>query len=253
MASNLTPGIIPGVRAAIPAPMRASTTPVIQRSSADVLMPGLDDGGGNKSNSQRGKGDDKKDDKEPPQKRVTRGSKAVFDLNRPRLTYQGAYSGVATQKQNVQQQISFDQNATLTKPIGAPLAAATYYDIRQQVRDGYGTTPAVAHQHALGGGYVQDGPFRPPYNDPNITVVANSIDFHDNPGFAGPTAIPAGNWLDWYEVRFQWLVTRRDVGGGGTWTSPEVTHRMDAAYNAGADVAIVQNSTAGATWDVVIP
>jgi hypothetical protein len=240
------------VRAAFPAPA-TQTIPVAQRSTLTASMPGLgtDNSGANK----RKRGNDKKDDKkQQPEKRVTRGSKAVYDLNRPQLTYTGAYLGVGTQQVNAQQRISFDQHAVLQRPAGAPQATDFYYNFRQEVRDGFASTPVSPTDHALGGGFVQDGPFAPPYNDPNITNAPAAIDFHDNPGFSNPSEIPAGDWLDWYEVRFQWLVSRADGGGnGGTWTSPEVTHRVDSVYNGGANAPIVPVSTPNTTWNVVIP
>ncbi|MEO5644381.1 MAG: hypothetical protein ABIQ40_20620 [Bacteroidia bacterium] len=241
--------------ASFPAP----AVPVIQRSTLTASMPGLDTSSGSGGKSSKRKVVDKKDDKDDkkdkqPEKRATRSSsKPAPDLNRPRLAFRSAYAGVGTQQVNAQQRISFDQNATLFRPINAPQATATYYNFSQQVKDGFGSTPASAPDHAVGAAFVQDGPFHPPYNDPNITNTAPAIDFHDNPGFSNPSEIPAGDWLDWYEVRFRWQVSRADVGGGGVWTSPEVTHRMDAAYNGGANVPVVTNSTPDTSWDVVIP
>ncbi len=251
-AHETSVGVANNMRAALPAPQQVfSACPVVQRSSEVVSMPGLGGGGGDPG-KRKEKKEDKKDKEERPEKRVTRGSKIQFDVNRPQLAFQSAYAGVATQQLNALQNISFDQNATLSRPAGAPQSTASYYNFRQRVRDGYGGTPVGQNDHALGGAFVQDGPFRPNYGNENIINAPAAINFHDNPGFSGDRRIGAGTWLDWYEVRFEWTVSRQD-GVGGTWTSPEVTHRIDSAYNAGADVAVAHASTADATWDVVIP
>lgn len=248
-AHETSAGMTSDMRATLPAAQQLfPSVPVVQRSAETAYMPGL---GGDGDSSKRDREEKKEDKKEPPSKRQTRGSRAQYDLNRPRLAFQSAYAGVATQQLNALQNISFDQNATLSRPAGAPLSTATYYDFRQKVRDGYGGTPVGPHDHALGGAFVQDGPFRPNYANENIANTPAAINFHDNPGFCGDRRIGIGTWLDWYEVRFQWEVKRRD-GVGGTWTSPEVTHRTDSVYNAGADVAVIHASTADATWDVVI-
>lgn len=227
------------------------------RSGVEVLMPGLDGGGGGAGGGdrrKRAKKEDKDDEKErgpPPPRRATRGAAAIYDANRPTLTYAGNYQGVANQQLASRQEISFNQNATLTRPHGAPQGAAFYYGFRQEVCDGYASRPAEDHDHDVGD-FEQDGPFQPDYDDENITDTGASIDFHDNPGFSGDTAIPEDHWLNWYEVRFRWTVTRADRDSG-TWISPVVTHRMDAAYTDGSNVPVVTASTPGATWDVNIP
>lgn len=228
----------------------APSVPPIQRSTLTASMPGLSND--NNSGSNKRKGDDKKNPQ--PEKRQTRSSaKGPVDLNRPRLTFTSNYVGVNTQKQNVQQNISFDQHAVLTKPNGAPFSTDTYYDFRQHVTDGFASTPANPGDHAVGA-FVQDGPFMPPYNDPNITVAPAGIDFHDQPGFGPGTLTAAGSWLDWYEIRFRWAVTRNDIASNGTWLSPIVTHRVDSVFNNGADAPVTQTTNPNNTgWDVNIP
>lgn len=224
---------------------------VVQRSATEVVMPGL--GGDESEKAVRKKRGRKKGDKDdekknnPPPKRATRSSVRQVDLNRPTLTYDSQYSGVATQKLNTEQSIYFSQQATLLRPNGAVNATEALYDFRQQVTDSFQSSP-INTGYALGP-FVQDGPFRPNYGNENIDVAAGSITFNDHPGFSGDRKIGVGNWLDWYEVRFRWVVRRRD-GQGNAWTSPEVVNRIDSAYNAGADVPVAAAPAGAHQWAV---
>ncbi len=195
-------------------------------------------------------GGDKEGGDEPPNKRRRSdrlSSRAArVDLDAPTLTVVTNYEGVATQKLNTRQNIGFRMIATLTKPAGAAQSVDALYDFWQEVRDGY--TSEGAPPRPVGAAFAQDGPFQPAYQDPNIAVDLNSIQFDDHPGFSTTSAIDVGDWLNTYDVHFRWKVRRRETGQ--VWTSPEVHHSVVCQYNAGGDVAVQAVAAAAQNWVV---
>jgi hypothetical protein len=235
---------------ALPAQSKLSSLnhSVAQRSTIGEVMPGLAEP------PEKGSGKRKKDDekKPAPEKRETRGSKKpAANLYRPSFSFESARDGVATQKLDTEQAIGFAQRAILTRPPNAVNAASALYDFKQQVCDTY--HHAVPNQIKALNAFVQDGPYRPPYNNPVIGISPSQIIFNDNPGFSTNAKVGAGQWLETYEVRFRWLVKRRDIASG-TWTSPTAINKMECAYNAGNDVAITYTPAAAiADQEIVIP
>jgi len=189
---------------------------------------------------------------EPPEKPQRRMSgrlearAANIDLDAPTLTVRTDDFGVATQKLNTRQNIGFHMVATLTKPAGATDAVDALYDFWQEVRDGH--TSEGGPTNPVGAAFVQDGPFQPNYQDPNITVTPNAIEFDDHPGFTTTSAIAVDDWLNTYNVHFQWRVRRRSTGQ--VWTSAPIHHSVVCPYDAGADVAVQSVLGGNQNWVV---
>jgi hypothetical protein len=176
----------------------------------------------------------------PPTKRRTRSAgKPAPDLSKPVLDFTSSYDGVRNQEFRSSQALGFTQSATLTKPANAPLAAATYYDFRQEVKDTWVSIYEVTNQFKQqtsapsAASWKQDGPYRPTYTNAVIDNTANSIKFNDDPGFSTDREIPPNNWLQSYTVSFRWKVKLkpRHGGGGGTWTSSEITHTLTSTFD----------------------
>jgi hypothetical protein len=74
----------------------------------------------------------------------------------------------------------------------------------------------------------------------------NNIRFTDHPGFSTKVKIAPNEWLESYEVQFYWVVTRKS--DGLTWTSPQIRHAMQCAYNGGADVVINYTIAPACDW-----
>lgn len=217
----------------------------LKRKRAPVESTGKEKIGGG------GDGGGDGEEPEPPEKQRRTSNRlkaraANIDLDAPTLTVTTDYAGVATQKLNVRQNIGFHMVATLTKPAGATEAVDALYDFFQEVRDGF--TSHGGPPHPVGAAFVQDGPFGPNYQDPNITVTPNAIEFDDSPGFSTTSAIAVGDWLNTYDVHFQWRVRRRSTGQ--EWTSPAIHHSVVCQYNAGADVAVQAVPGANRNWVV---
>jgi len=222
---------------------------VIQRAESQVVSSGPVAAG-------RGRTKEREDNKDQGHlvKRVTRGSsKPPPDLNRLTLHFRSSYKGVASQQLDKQQQIGFHQTATLFRPENAPQSAAHYYDFRQQVKDSY-TYHIPSETKPLDAAFDQDNGFGPPYENETTTVNAGAIRFEDHPGFSlAAASIPEGHWLSRYEVRFRWTVTRHDAeGNGASWTSPEVIHTVECAYNEGEPVQITHHAAGNFNWNVVL-
>lgn len=164
----------------------------------------------------------------------------------PTLTVVTNYEGVATQKLNTRQNIGFRMVATLTRPAGAAQSVDALYDFWQEVRDGF--TSEGAPPQPVGAAFVQDGPFQPAYQDPNIVLDLSSIQFDDHPGFSTVSAVDVGDWLNTYDVHFRWQVRRRATGQ--VWTSPEVHHSVVCPYHAGGDVAVQAVPAGARNWVV---
>ncbi|WSQ62650.1 DUF4157 domain-containing protein [Streptomyces sp. NBC_01217] len=197
-------------------------------------------------------------DSPPPQRRNTRGSKKVFDLNKPKLTFTSAYEGPANQQLNADQSIGFGQAATLHNPDGAPLAAASNYHFWQQVTD---SNVQIIPAHSATGQasqrpWQQDGPYRPPYNNAVIENARNSITFNDNPGFSTSVKMSSGYWLESYSVSFRWKVARNTGAfraNTPAWTSDVVTHTLTSAYDPDtpdASAPIVTTAAGQRSWDI---
>lgn len=170
------------------------------------------------------------------------------DLDKPILTFTSSYTGVGTQKLDDTQEFSFNQTATLSRPLGAPQSVESYYEFRQEVRDGWESPTDASGSRALRTAFVQDGPYRPPYNNEVITNAPGYISFDDDPGFSTTSKIPSGQWLNWYKVFFRWKVKRKETGR--EWISPAVGHSVDAPYHEGEDVVVRARAAADKTWTV---
>jgi hypothetical protein len=221
---------------------------VIQRAESVGVSSGEVAGG---KGQVRGRDDSK--DQSHQVKRVTRGSsKPPPNLNRLRLSFASSYDGVASQHLDRRQQIGFKQTATLFRPDGAPQRAAYYYDFRQQVKDSY-TYHIPSQTKDLEAEFVQDNGFQPPYENDTTTLTNDAIQFVDHPGFSQGSWIAPGQWLSRYEVCFRWTVTRRDPDGNGlSWTSPEVRHTVECAYNEGQPVQITHHAFGNDVFDVLL-
>jgi hypothetical protein len=227
--------------------LAAISNSVAQLSTIGQDMPGLDEP------AEKGSGKRKKEDekKPEPERRETRASKKpAANLNRPSFSFTAAQDGVNTQKLDTEQAIGFVQQATLTRPANAVNAVSALYNFRQQVCDTYHFA-VPDHTQALGA-FVQDGPYRPDYDDGVIGVTNNEIVFNDNPGFSTDAKVQAGSWLETYEVRFRWLVSRRDIASG-TWTSPVAINQLECLHDAGNDVDIDYTPADDINTEVVIP
>jgi hypothetical protein len=170
------------------------------------------------------------------------------DLNKPTLAFSASYTGVRTQKLNDAQDIGFNQEATLSRPVGAPQSVESYYEFRQEVRDGYEVEAHKGESQPLGTSFAQDGPYKPPYKNEVIAKAPGYLRFTDDPGFSTGRKIPSGRWLNWYRVFFRWKVKRKETGK--EWTSPTVEHSMKAPYDEGKDVRVQARAAANANWTV---
>ena len=222
--------------------LAAISNSVAQRSTLGQNMPGLT-------------GDEEKDSKkrkkDEPEKRETRASKKpVANLNRPSFSFTAAKEGVSTQKLDKKQAMGFKQWAVLTRPNHAVNSVTALYDFRQEVCDTYHYK--ISDHTEQMKGFVQDGPYKPKYEDEVIEITNSEIIFNDNPGFSTNVKVDAGEWLDMYEVRFRWKVSRLDIDSG-TWTSPTAINKIECAYDAGNDVAIEYTPADKIDVEVVIP
>jgi hypothetical protein len=165
------------------------------------------------------------------------------------LHFTSHYVGVTTQHEDALESVYFDQTATLSMPSGAPHDIEHYYEFRQQSRDSYTRTAGTSHGLTS---WAQDGPYRPPYSDPQITHTRTGISFKDEPGFSTTSRLDPGDWLVDYDVYFRWVVTAK--WSGDVWTSPEVHHQVTSEHTPGVNSAPVHHSAAGdATWTVQLP
>jgi hypothetical protein len=200
-----------------------------------------------RSSTKRGRAED-----EPESGHSRRKSSRLnveHDLDKPILTFgPSSYTGVTTQKLDDAQDFSFNQTATLSRPVGAPQSVESYYEFRQEVRDGWEVSTRPSESQAMKTAFVQDGPYRPPYNSEVITNAPGSISFADDPGFSTDRKIPSGRWLNWYKVFFRWKVKRKATGN--EWISPAVGHSLEAQYDEGEDVAVEATAAAPNTWIV---
>lgn len=201
-----------------------------------------------------------KGDSPPPQRRNTRSKarEADLDLDRPTLEFESTYEGPRTQRLHADQSIGFQQVARLNNPEGAPLRAATNYHFWQEVTDSNVQIVEAdgLHDQTSSRNWVQDGPYRPPYNNPVITNGQNSIEFADNPGFSTTARMASGYWLKSYTVSFRWKVARNT----GTWnrnllcwTSPVVTHTLESVFdpeNPEESAEISAHAAGNHTWAV---
>ncbi|MFF9647199.1 eCIS core domain-containing protein [Kitasatospora aureofaciens] len=196
-----------------------------------------------------------------PSGRTTRGKAraANLDLNRPVLEFTSEYEGPATQRLDDAQSIGFQQVARLRNPPGAPQQVATNYHFWQEVKDSNvqivrsGTDfPATPSSRP----WMQDGPYRPPYNNAVINSAQNMIEFNDNPGFSTSARMTAGYWLRSYQVSFRWKVAHAAGPWSRTmpaWTSPEVTHTLHSEFDPehpDQPSPIVASPAGDFTWNV---
>lgn len=169
---------------------------------------------------------------------------------KPALKFESKYKGTKTQELSQQQDIKFEQNATLEIPeeAHAPRDIEDYYEFRQFVKDRW-----CFHGEPEGRReWEQDESYEPPYSDAVITKGKSFINFHDVPGFSTTEKVPAGSWLNSYDVYFQWKV--RHVAKGDEWTSsPAVHHHMEAMYNQGNPVNVKAEWQQGRKWTVDLP
>lgn len=236
-------------RASFPAQsgQAALSTAVAQRSKIGQDMPGLEE----KEKKNKGKREKDEEEKQPLEKQETRSSKKKpVNLFRPSFSFTAWADGVSTQKLKNEQKIGFAQRAVLTRPDNAVKSVAALYDFRQQVCDTYHY--AVPDETVDMEEFKQDGPYMPDYENEVIDVSTNQIVFNDNPGFSSDVKIPKDQWLENYEVRFRWLVTRQDVESG-TWISPVATNLLVCKYDNGNDVKITYMPADEIKKEVVIP
>ncbi|MFG2342052.1 hypothetical protein [Streptomyces yangpuensis] len=188
------------------------------------------------------------------------------EIGNPTLVFTSRYDGDEQQSLNGNNNIGFEQTATLHRADGMRTPAADAYDFWQEVSDesrqivptSVNYQPKKAPRRAWG----VDGPFRPPYNeeDGNITKAADRIIFEDNPGFSTTTRMSAGYFLVDYTVRFRWKV-RKKQGGRFTkaepfWESDEMVHRVTSAFDAENPEKAVQvdhDAAGDRTWNVQLP
>lgn len=215
-----------------------------KRKLADAVA--TDEGRGS-ALGEEGADRDGDDGREPKQRRSSRLTDTA-DLTRPTLTFTAQYTGASTQKLHSRQNITFRQYATLIKPHGARRDITHYYELYQEVRDGYQDTAGTGH--AVTTGWVTDGPYHPPYNagQGTITRTPGQIQFGDDPGFSTTTAIAIGSWLTSYDVYFRWRVVLKS--NGNEWISPVVHHSIRCPFNAGEDVAVDSTTAGPHQWQV---
>ncbi|MFF3677550.1 hypothetical protein ACFYYS_26660 [Streptomyces sp. NPDC002120] len=188
------------------------------------------------------------------------------EIGNPTLVFTSSYDGDEEQSLNGNNDIGFEQTATLRRADGMQTPAADAYDFWQEVSDesrqivptSENYQPKKAPRRAWG----VDGPFRPPYNDEdgNIINAADRITFVDNPGFSTSTRMSAGYFLVDYTVRFRWKV-RKKQGGRFTkaepfWESDEMVHRVTSVFDAEnpEEAVRVNHQAAGnRTWNVQLP
>ncbi|HET9893420.1 MAG TPA: hypothetical protein VFQ44_00550 [Streptosporangiaceae bacterium] len=162
---------------------------------------------------------------------------------KPRLTFTSSYKGTRTQVQADTQSIYFAQTAVLSLTgAGAPYDLATYYDLRQEVKDSFTYHGAVAETRD----WVQDQEYEPPYSDAQTLATKTAIQFTDEPGFSTTAKTQAGKWLESYDVWFRWKV--KDKIANVTWTSPEVHHSVVSRYNSGADGPVTAAAHGDGNW-----
>ncbi len=236
-------------KSSFPAPssLAAISNSVVQRSTLGQDMPGLI-GDEEKDSKRRKKEDEKK--KEPEKRELRSSRKPAANLNRPSFSYTAAKEGVSIQKLNTKQAMGFNQRAVLTSPQYATRSVTGLYDFRQEVCDTFHYK--IAEYTEPMGEFEQDGPYMPDYDDEVIETSATQIVFNDNPGFSTDVKVAAGEWLDMYEVRFRWKVSRLDEDSG-TWTSPTAVNKLKCAYDNGNDVAIDYTPADDINVEVVIP
>ncbi|MEV1085202.1 DUF4157 domain-containing protein [Streptomyces sp. NPDC050211] len=204
----------------------------------------------------------------PPAKegrRATRSSGKKVDLSRPVLTFDSEYDGVGTQRLADKQKISFRQDATLSRPDGAPQSTAYYYHFWQEVRDEYVSTDESGKEYPQPlGPWKQDLNYWPPYNNAVISNTPGSITFNDNPGWSSKRKIESGQWLKSYRVSFRWKVAyangskfrRGEDGTQAQWTSPPMTHTLTSAFDANnpdAEAPVVAAPAGSGRWTVNLP
>lgn len=180
------------------------------------------------------------------------------DLNRPTLSFTSSYRGARTQTLDAEQEFSFPQEATLTRPDGVrSRTAGALYHFRQEVTDSW--TLVIPDDRGTptrrrdGRGWAQDGPYQPPYDSRSpgkemIHTTADSITFEDTPGWSTTSKVGVNEWLESYQVSFRWKVRR--VGGNTTWTSPVVTHTLTSPYTDGSDRPANVNPAGSRSWQV---
>jgi hypothetical protein len=193
-------------------------------------------------------------DAQPERPVRRRSARRRYDrTKKPVLTFSATYGmgAVRTQKENVTQNMFFDQTATLALDANAPHSIDHYYEFRQQVKDRAAYESGEGHEEP---GFVQDGPYQPPYNDKAGKAKAGQkqIQFKDEPGYSTDRKVAAGEWLTSYEVSFRWVVTAK-YGDGQTWTSPEVQHSLTSPYDGGKDAAVNVQVADGEEWEVDLP
>ncbi|MHC3469462.1 hypothetical protein ACYF6T_12165 [Streptomyces sp. 7R007] len=187
------------------------------------------------------------------------------EIGNPTLQFTSRYVGPRNQSLAGNQEIGFDQVATLRRADGMTTRAEDAYDFWQEVTDeNRQIAPDAANYRPKRSKrpWAVDGPFRPPYNteDGTITNEAERISFHDSPGFSGNMRMTNGYWLCSYEVKFRWKV-RRKLGGRFTknepfWTSDEMVHRMESVFdpdNPEAPAPITATAAGNRTWNVELP
>ena len=187
------------------------------------------------------------------------------EIGNPTLQFTSRYVGPRTQSLAGNQEIGFEQEATLRRADGMTTPAEDAYDFWQEVTDeNRQIAPDAVNYRPKKSKrpWVVDGPFRPPYNSEDGTIVnaADRISFHDSPGFSGNMRMTNGYWLSSYEVRFRWKV-RRKLGGRFTknepfWTSDEMVHRVESVFdpqNPDAPAPITADPAGNRTWNVELP
>ncbi|MFG3658592.1 hypothetical protein [Streptomyces sp. NPDC047706] len=184
------------------------------------------------------------------------------EIGNPTLRFTSRYDGPTEQSLGGSQAIGFEQVATLRRADGMTTRAEDAYDFWQEVTDeNRQITPEAVNYRPKKSKrpWVVDGPFRPPYNADDGTVVnaADHISFNDSPGFSGGMRMTNGYWLSSYEIRFRWKV-RRKLGGRFTknepfWTSGEMVHRVESVFdpdNPEASAPITATAAGTRTWNV---
>ncbi|MEU1408622.1 hypothetical protein ABZ471_41175 [Streptomyces sp. NPDC005728] len=187
------------------------------------------------------------------------------EIGNPTLQFTSRYVGPGKQSLAGNQEIGFEQEATLRRADGMTTRAEDAYDFWQEVTDeNRQIAPDAVNYRPKKSKrpWVVDGPFRPSYNSDDGTIVneADRISFNDSPGFSGNMRMTNGYWLCSYEVRFRWKV-RRKLGGRFTksepfWTSDEMVHRVESVFdpqNPDASAQITVNSAGNHTWNVELP
>ncbi|MFD8980281.1 hypothetical protein [Streptomyces sp. NPDC059564] len=187
------------------------------------------------------------------------------EIGNPTLHFTSRYVGAHQQSLDGSQEIGFEQQATLRRADGMTTRADDAYDFWQEVTDeNRQISPAAANYQPKKSkrAWVVDGPFRPPYNTDDGTIVnePGRISFDDSPGFSREMKMTKDYWLVSYQVTFRWKV-RRKLGGRFTkkepfWTSDEMTHRVESVFdpkNPEASAPITANAAGNRTWNVDLP